>query len=51
MKEIVPQIKVKLNPQVGLAQGHEGHNMQDPRRSQLMQLQATEVQQQVEELM
>jgi hypothetical protein len=42
-KEIVPQIEMGLNPHIGLAQGHEGCNMQDPRRSQMMQLQAIEL--------
>jgi hypothetical protein len=43
MEEIVPQIKVGLNPHVGLAQGHEGRYMQDPQRSQMMQLQVVEL--------
>jgi hypothetical protein len=49
--EVVPQIKVGLNPHVSLAQGYEGRDVQNPQRSQMMQLQAIELQQQVEELM
>jgi hypothetical protein len=51
MTEIVPQIKVGLNPHVSLAQGYEGRDVQNPQRSQMMQLQAIELQQQVEESM
>jgi hypothetical protein len=40
LEKVAPQVKVGLNPNVGLAQGHEGCHMQDPRRSQVMQLQA-----------
>jgi hypothetical protein len=40
-----------LDPNVGLAQGHEGRHMQDPRRSQVMQLQAIGPQQGVEKSM
>jgi hypothetical protein len=47
--EVVPQIKVGLNPHVSLVQGYEGHDVQNPQRSQMMQLQAIELQQQVEE--
>jgi hypothetical protein len=37
-EEIAPQVKVGLNPHVGLTQGCEGRDMQDPRGGQMMQL-------------
>jgi hypothetical protein len=42
---------VGLNPHVSLTQGYEGCNVQNPQRSQMMQLQTIELQQQVEESM
>jgi hypothetical protein len=30
-KEVVPQMKVGLNPHIGLTRGQEGRHMQDPR--------------------
>jgi hypothetical protein len=33
MEEVVPQVEVGLNAHVGFAQGYEGGNMLDPRRS------------------
>jgi hypothetical protein len=36
VKEVVPQIEVGLNPHVGLAQGHKGRYVQDPRGGQVM---------------
>jgi hypothetical protein len=30
MEEIVLQVELGVNPQVGLAQIHEGHDVQDP---------------------
>jgi hypothetical protein len=30
VEEIVPQAEVGIYPHVGLTQGHEGRNMQDP---------------------
>jgi hypothetical protein len=50
MEEIFQQIKVGLNPHVGLAPGHEECYMLDPQRSQVMQLQAIELQQQAQKL-
>jgi hypothetical protein len=40
MEEIIPQIKIRVNPQVSLTQSHEGRNMQDPRGGQMVQLKA-----------
>jgi hypothetical protein len=37
-EEIVPQVELGVNPQVGLPQSHEGSNMQHPRGSQIVQL-------------
>jgi hypothetical protein len=39
-EKIVPLAEVVIYPHVGHAQGHEGHNMQDPRIGQMVQLQA-----------
>jgi hypothetical protein len=36
MEEVVPLVEVVFNPHVGLTQGYEGPNMQDPRRSQMI---------------
>jgi hypothetical protein len=33
MEEVLPQIKLRVDPKVSLAQSHEGCNMQDPRGS------------------
>jgi hypothetical protein len=30
VEEVVPQVEVGFDPHVGLAQGYEGHNMEDP---------------------
>jgi hypothetical protein len=43
-KEVVPQIEVRLNPHVGLAQDHIGRYVQDPRGGKVVQLQAIELQ-------
>jgi hypothetical protein len=51
MEEVVSQIEVGLNTHVGHTHGHEGCNMQDPQRSQVMQLQAIELQQRAKKLM
>jgi hypothetical protein len=41
MKEMLPQIKLKVNPQVSLTQSHyEGRYMQDPRWGQMVKLEA-----------
>jgi hypothetical protein len=32
-KEVFPQIKIRVDPQVRLTQSHEGHDMQDSRGS------------------
>jgi hypothetical protein len=37
-KDVVSQIKVGLNLHVSLAQGYEGRDVQDPQKSQMMQL-------------
>jgi hypothetical protein len=51
MEDVVSQIKVGLNLHVSLAQGYEGRDVQDPQKSQMMQLQDIELQQQAEKLM
>jgi hypothetical protein len=33
VKEVPSQIKIRVYPQVGFAQGHEGHDVQDSRGS------------------
>jgi hypothetical protein len=43
-EEVIPQIEVGHNPHMGLAQGHKGCYMQDTQRSQVMELQAIELQ-------
>jgi hypothetical protein len=40
MKEKFPQIKLRVNPHVGLTQSHEGQYMQDSRGSQVAKLEA-----------
>jgi hypothetical protein len=42
---------MRLNPNEGLAQGHENRHMQDPRRSEMMQLHAIGPQQGMEKSM
>jgi hypothetical protein len=44
MEEVVPQIKVGLNPHVSLAQGYEGCDVQNLKRRQMMDLQDIELQ-------
>jgi hypothetical protein len=48
-KEVVPQVEVGFDPHVGLTQGYERCNTQDPRRRQMMHPQAMELQQRTEE--
>jgi hypothetical protein len=38
MEEVIPQIKLWVNPQVSLSQSHEGRYMKDPREGQMVQL-------------
>jgi hypothetical protein len=38
--EVLPQIKLRVDPQVSLTQNDEGRNMQDPRGSQVVKLEA-----------
>jgi hypothetical protein len=39
LSQVVPQVEVGVNSHEGLAQGQKGHDMQDPRGGQIVQLQ------------
>jgi hypothetical protein len=39
-KELFPQIKLRVDPQVRLTQSHDGHYMQDTRGSEVVKLKA-----------
>jgi hypothetical protein len=47
--EVLPQIKLRVDPQVSLTQSHEGRNMQDPRGSPVVKLKAIIPQKRAEE--
>jgi hypothetical protein len=49
-KEVLPQIKLRFDPQVSLTQSHEGHNMPDSRGSQVVKLKVVIPQKRAEEL-
>jgi hypothetical protein len=42
-KEVIPQIEVRLNPYIGLTQGHKGCYVQYPQGRQVVQFQAIEL--------
>jgi hypothetical protein len=48
-KEVLPQIKLRFDPQVSLTQSHEGHNMPDSRGSQVVKLKVVIPQKRAEE--
>jgi hypothetical protein len=40
VKEVLPHIKIKVDPQVSFTQGHEGRDMQDSQGSKVVKLEA-----------
>jgi hypothetical protein len=50
MEEVLPQIKIRVNPQVSFTQGHKGRDMQDSRGSVVLKLEAIVSQERAEEL-
>jgi hypothetical protein len=51
VKEVLPLIELRVDPQVSFTQSHEGRNMQDSRGSQVVKLEAVIPQKRVEEPM
>jgi hypothetical protein len=49
MEEILPQIEIRVNPQVSFTQGYQDGNMQDSKGSQVVKLEAVVLQERVEE--
>jgi hypothetical protein len=49
MKEVLPQIKLRVDPQVSFTQSHEGRNMQDSIGSQVVKLEVEMPQKRAEE--
>jgi hypothetical protein len=49
MEEILPQIEIRVNPQVSFTQGYQDGNMQDSEGSQVVKLEAVVLQERVEE--
>jgi hypothetical protein len=50
VKEVLPHVKIRVNPHISFTRGHEGRDMQDPPGSQVVKLVAIAPQERAKKL-